>query len=147
MDSSSTGPRPLNCSLTAAAKAVRSPSFQSQTNRFFPLSFSVGRWIVIMIGRWSDYRVSSGSQSYLSRKAAWTIVTSGEEKAPVAGFCLVGCSGLLRNVLFSSMIYMIFASSIGISSGGVMDVDVISDHLCPLVYGWSSDNEMPVLCS
>ena len=28
---------------------------------------------------------------------------SGEEKAPVAGSGLVGCSGSLRNVLFASM--------------------------------------------
>ena len=47
---------------------------------FFPISFSVGRWIVLRMGRWSDDRVSNGSQSYLSRKAAWRIVASGEKK-------------------------------------------------------------------
>ena len=70
-DSPSLSSLPLNCSLTAVMKAVR----------FSPFSFSVGRWIVIRMGRWSVDMVSSGSQSYLSRKAAWTMITS-EEKAP-----------------------------------------------------------------
>ena len=65
---------------------------------FSPLCFSVGQWIVATM-----VRVSSGCQSYLSSMAAWMIVASGEEKSPVAGSCLVGCSGSLRNVLFTSM--------------------------------------------
>ena len=66
------------------------PFLQIPDEPLFPLSLSVGRLIVIRMGRWSDDRISSGSQSYLSRKTAWAIVTSGEEKAPVAG------CGLLR---------------------------------------------------
>ena len=57
-----------------------------------------------MMGQWSGGRVSSGFQSYLSRKAAWTIIYSGEEKVPLAGPCLVSYSGSLRNVLLSCII-------------------------------------------
>ena len=39
---------------------------------------------MIRMGQWFVDRVSNSSQSYLSRKAGWTIVASVEEKAPVA---------------------------------------------------------------
>ena len=55
---------------------------------------------MIKMGRWSSDRMSSGFLLFMSRKAAWM---SGKEKAPFAGYCLMGCYGPLRNVLFGSM--------------------------------------------
>ena len=76
---------PLNSLSTAVVVGGQIPLLSNPDEPFIPL-----RWIVIMMGRWSDDRVSSGSQSYLSQKAAWMIVTSGEGKGSVAGSCLVG---------------------------------------------------------
>ena len=106
---------------------------------------------MIGIGRWSDERVSSGSQSYLSRKAAWTIVTSGEENEPVAGSCLVGCIWSLKNVLFGSMAVFIRYSplSLGLSvwSQAVSWALTSAQITCGnFVSGWSSYNEIPLLC-
>ena len=103
------------------------------------------------MGRWSDDRISSGYQPYLSRKESWTIVTSGEEKAPVAGSCLVGYSGSLRNVMFASMIaftrYSPLALVLDVWSHAVSwALTSAQITLCTLVSGWSSDNEIPVLC-
>ena len=89
----------INC----CCKSSQFPFLPIPNEPFFPLSFSIGRWVVIRMGRWSDNRVSSDSQSYLSWNAALTIVASGEEKASVDGFCPEGCSESLRNVLLSSM--------------------------------------------
>ena len=58
----------------------------------FTLSISIGRWFVTMIRGWSDERASSDSHWCLFHLAAWTTVFSGEEKAPVVEYCLVGCS-------------------------------------------------------
>ena len=140
-------PLPLN---SAVENTARSLFFQSKMSRF-PLSFYVGRWIVIRMTRWSDGWVSSGSQWYLSRKAAWMVVSSGEEIAPVAGSYLVGCSGSLRNVLFASMAMFTRCSPL------VLGLSVLSQAVswaltsaqftsCTLVSGWSSDTEIPVLC-
>ena len=58
---------------------------------------------------------------------------SGEEKSPVAVSCLVGFSGLLRNVLFASMAastrYSPLALGLAVWSQGVMGFEVCADHL------------------
>ena len=107
---------------------------------------------MIRIGRCSDDMVSSRFQTYLSRKAAWMIVTSGEVKASVAASFLVGCSGSIRNVLLTSMAASTRHSPIALwlaiwtqaVSWALSSAQITS---CTLVSGWSSDNEIPVLCS
>ena len=128
------------------------PLLPIQDEPFPPLSISVGMWVVIRIRRWSNDRVSSGFQSYLSLRAAWTIVTSGEEKAPIAGSCLMDWSGSLRNVLFTSIAaftrYSSLAFGLAFWSRGV-SWTLTSEQITSrtLTSDWSYDNEMPVLCT
>ena len=72
----------INC----CCKRSQIPFLPIPVEPFPPLSFSVRRWIVIIIGRWSGYQVDPWS--YLTRMAAWTMVSSGEVKVPVPGSCL-----------------------------------------------------------
>ena len=68
----------------------------------------------------------------------------------VAGSCLVGCSGSLRNVLFAFMAvskrYYPLALGLAVWSQAVSwaftSAQITS---CTLVSGWNSDNEIPVL--
>ena len=78
-------------------------------------------------------------------------ITSGEEKAPVAVSCLVGCSGSLRKVLFVSMAVFTRYSSLvlGLAVWSLVVSWALTSAqitLCTLVSGWSSDIEISVLC-
>ena len=52
----------INC----CRKSGQIPLLPISDEPFSPLSFSVGTWIIIRMGRFSDDRLSSGSQLYLS---------------------------------------------------------------------------------
>ena len=120
-----------------------------QDEPFSRHTFSV-KWIVIRIRGWSDDRVSSDTQSYQSRKTAWTIIPSGEDKAPVVGSCLVGCTWSLNNVLFAIVTELTRYSPLALELA-VWSKDVTwaltSEQItsCTFESGWSSDIEIPVL--
>ena len=64
----------------------------------------------------------------------------------MAGSCLVGCSGSLRNALFASTRYLPLTLGLAVWSQAVSWALTYAQITSfTLVSGWSSDNEIPVL--